>query len=125
MLSRYKIYRGKRPVDDPLPDGVRKDTRWRTRHVLRPEQAVVEAFLETPSDSTWKKFVTSYRELLERRFAADPGPFDQLVAMARRDNVFIGCSCPTQKNPDVNHCHTVLALQFLSEKYPDLEVQYS
>ena len=124
MLARYKIFRGKRPPEDPLPSGIRKDTRWRTHHVLRPEKTIVDKFLETPSDNAaWKKFAAAYHELLEERFAEDQGPFDDLAKLAQDGDVHIGCSCPTQKNPDVNHCHTVLALKFMATKFPNLKVQ--
>lgn len=122
MLARYTMYRGKRPVDDPLPDGVRLDTRRHTRHVLRPEPAHVDAVLVDPSDAAWRRFSAAYRATLRERLAADPGAFETLAERASRDDVFIGCSCPTKKNPDVRRCHTVLALRFMAEHFPDLEV---
>jgi hypothetical protein len=36
--------------------------------------------------------------------------------------VYLGCSCPSRANPDVQRCHTVLALQFMKKKYPKLRV---
>jgi len=122
VLSRYKMFRGKRPADDPLPDGVRIDTRKHTRHFLRPNAETVESYLAAPDGAAWKIFRSEYRAELGKRFATDRGPFDELVEQAQRENVFIGCSCPTAKNPDVQHCHTMLALEFLGERYPDLEI---
>jgi hypothetical protein len=43
--------------------------------------------------------------------------------MAQFHDVWLGCNCPTAKNPDVRRCHTVLALQFMKERYPALEVR--
>ena len=71
MLARYKIYRGKRPADDPLPRGRRMDTRKHTRHVLRPEKAMVERFLSDDSEPAWRRFRDAYLRLLERRFATE------------------------------------------------------
>ena len=42
----------------------------------------------------------------------------------RTEEVYLGCSCPTKKNPNVNHCHTVLALRFMSEHYPALDIVF-
>ena len=47
-----------------------------------------------------------------------------VLKMAKEKDVFLGCSCPTRKNPDVNRCHTVLALQFMKENFPELEVEF-
>jgi uncharacterized protein YeaO (DUF488 family) len=124
MLSRYTIYR-RRPKDaGPLPSGVRKDTRWRTRHVLRPTQELVETFLADPSDEAWEAFREGYLALLADRFADDRRPFDEFAEIAMVEDVYIGCSCPTKKNPDVRHCHTYLSLEFMDAKYPELEVIY-
>ena len=50
MLSRYTMYR-RRPKDAPLlPDGIRKDTRYATKHVLRPTKEIVEAYLADPTE---------------------------------------------------------------------------
>lgn len=124
MLARYKIYRGKLPPGEKLPKGVRQDTRKHTHHCLRPPADVVAAFLADPSEANWKKFAKAYREAVEKRFRSDRQPFDELAELAKRENVYLGCSCPTAKNPDVNHCHTVLALQFMAKHYPDLTVKY-
>ncbi|MDP7742454.1 MAG: hypothetical protein QGF67_13515 [Lentisphaeria bacterium] len=123
MLARYKMYRFSRPADDPLPDGIRKDTRWKTKHCLAPPRPLVETYLSDISDAAWAHFEVAYLELLEQRYADDPGPFEKLAAMAMEKDLFIGCSCPTQKNPNPMHCHTVPALRFLSSKFPDIEIQ--
>lgn len=49
-------------------------------------------------------------------------PFDGL---ARRPDVYLGCSCPTKTNPDVRRCHTWLALEFIRERCPDLDVRFT
>ena len=123
MLARYKIYRGKRPPSEPLPNGIRKDTRHRTKHPLRPTKAIVEALLESPSEMGWQIFRSAYTSLLEDRFREDRSAFDDIAALATDQDVFLGCSCPTQKNPRVDHCHTYLALQFMKQKYPGLDVR--
>jgi hypothetical protein len=124
MLGRYRIVRGRRPPGEPLPDGVRIDVRKHTRHVLRPEAAMVEAFLRAPGGAKqWARFARDYAELLAERHAADAAPFDALAEQARSHDVYIGCSCPTKKQPDVSKCHTVLALRFMRERYPDLEIE--
>jgi hypothetical protein len=124
MLARYKIYRGKRPSGDPLPDGVRQDTRKHTHHCLRPSAKIVTAYLAGPTPQAWKRFAAEYEEILKERFARDRTPFDKLAEQATQDDVYLGCSCPTEKNPDVNHCHTVLALRFLQQHYPRLKVVF-
>ena len=123
MLTRYKIYRGRRPAHDPLPEGIRQDTRKHTQHCLRPDAAAVTAYLANPDPSTWQAFAEEYRRLLQRRHAGDPTPFAALAELAQRDDVYIGCSCPTAKNPNVSQCHTVLALEFMRENYPELTVK--
>jgi hypothetical protein len=122
MLARYTMERGK-PAR-ALPPGIRQDTRKHTRHCLRPAKELVETYLASPGACAWRTFETSYRKLLEGRFQDDRMPFDTLAALARDGDVHIGCSCPTARNPDVNHCHTVLALQFMRRKYPDLDVVF-
>ena len=124
MLGRYKIYRGKRPPEDPLPEGIRQDTRKHTTHCLRPTAEIVAAFLAVPSDEAWERMAGEYLELLEGRFAEDRKPFDALAAQARQATVLLGCNCPTKANPDVNHCHTVEALRFMQAKYPELEIRW-
>jgi hypothetical protein len=122
MLARYSMVRGMPAAE--LPEGTRQDTRMHTRHVLRPERAMVERLLEDPADAAeWKRFAEQYRALLAARFAEDRAPFDALAELARNGDVWLGCSCPTAKNPDVRHCHTALALAFMHARYPDLDVR--
>lgn len=123
MLSRYRIVRGVRPADDPLPEGVRQDTRKHTRHVLRPEAEQVKRLLADPSAQAFERFRAAYLAVLEARFRQDRRPFDALCELARGSDVFLGCNCPTRQQPDIRHCHTYLALGFLRERYPDLDVQ--
>ena len=124
MLARYKMYRGIRPKDDPLPDGVRLDTRKHTTHFLRPTPSMVQSFLDNPQDANWLKFESSYLSLLQERYDKDSRGFDKLAQLASQTDVYIGCSCPTKKNPNVNHCHTVLALRFMQERYARLRVAF-
>ena len=123
MLARYRIIRGKRPPDEPLPDGVRMDTRKHTHHVLAPNAQSVLRFLDDTNEAAYQRFASEYRALLAQRFEAERERFDAIAAAARSSDVYIGCNCPTQKNPDVQHCHTVLALRFMREKYRDLKVR--
>jgi hypothetical protein len=122
MLARYQIVRGKRDAANPLPEGHRMDTRKHTQHILRPDGAEVEALLSDLSPRAFKRFESAYRVLLERRYEAEQTRFDELAQLAREQDVYLGCSCPTAKNPDVKHCHTVLALKFMKRKYPKLQV---
>jgi uncharacterized protein YeaO (DUF488 family) len=124
MLARYKIHRGKLPSGEKLPDGVRQDTRKHTRHCLRPPADMVATFLADPSDVKWEAFAEAYRQVLEQRYKHDRQPFDELAELAKTHNVYLGCSCPTSKNRDVRHCHTVLALKFMKERYPQLPVKF-
>jgi hypothetical protein len=121
MLARYTIKRG--APASTLPHGVRQDTRKHTKHVLRPEPEMVERFLAAPSDAAFESFARGYRALLEQRFQTDRTPFDELAELARDNDVWLGCNCPTRKNPDVRHCHTTLALEFMKKRYPDLDVR--
>ena len=121
MLTRYQMARG--VPASRLPKGVRQDTRKHTRHVLRPSVAIVKAYLAAPSPAAWQRFAKEYRTLLAKRFAEDPGPFDALAGLARKADVYLGCSCPTKQNPSVKRCHTWLALEFFHARYPDLEVR--
>lgn len=122
MLARYKIYRGPRPPQDPLPEGIRKDTRWRPNHILSPSEKLVKKYLADPNEAAWRKFKREYSTLLERRFEKDHSSFVQFAQLAVEQDVFIGCNCPSQTNPDVSHCHTYLALQFMKNKFPELHV---
>lgn len=120
MLGRYQMKRG--APASTLPDGVRQDTRKHTRHPLRPEGALVAAFLG--GELPWEAFAARYRETVAERMCADRGPFDALAALARTDDVYLGCSCPTKQNPDVRRCHTWLALEIMRDAYPALEVRF-
>jgi len=124
MLARYKIHRGKLPQGVRLPDGVRQDTRKHTRHCLRPTDEIVTEYLNNPNANSWLKFSAAYLTVIASRYADDAAPFDELAGLASSEDVYIGCSCPTKNNPDVNHCHTVLALKFMSERYPELRVEF-
>jgi hypothetical protein len=122
MIGRYSIVRGA-PASS-LPSGVRQDTRKHTRHPLRPTKEMVERVLARPDDDArWESFAREYAVLLADRFATDRGPFDALAELARETDVWLGCNCPTAKNPDVRRCHTALALRFLQARYPDLDVR--
>lgn len=122
MLTRYTIIRGKRSPSDPLPDGVRQDTRRHTRHCLRPERAMVDRYLADPTNTAWEEFRQQYLALLDARFASDPEPFRALADLAAAQDVYLGCNCPTRTNPSVWHCHTVLALQFMKSRFPSLYI---
>lgn len=122
MLARYRIVRGKRAPDDPLPEGVRLDVRKHVHHVLSPNAGSVVKLLDDPTPEAFRAFAREYDALLAQRFQKDRAPFDALAARASADDVYIGCSCPTKKNPDVNRCHTVLALRFMKKKYPKLRI---
>jgi uncharacterized protein YeaO (DUF488 family) len=122
MLARYRIVRGARDKADPLPEGIRQDTRKHTRHVLRPSPELVMLLLDDSSDEAFDCFARGYRELLEQRFVKERERIDALAALARRENVYLGCNCPTARQPDVRRCHTVLALQFMRRHYPTLVV---
>jgi hypothetical protein len=107
-----------------VPTGIRQDTRKHTRHCLRPSTGIVVAYLANPCPETWQIFEASYLRIVEDRWKADPTPFDKLAGLATGQNVYIGCSCPTAKNPEVKHCHTVLALKFMKQRYPALDVEF-
>ena len=121
-LSRYQMRRGAKASE--LPAGVRQDTRKHTKHVLRPPAEEVAAYLESPTDDAWRRFRRAYRAALDERWNADLAPFDELAELATREPVHLGCSCPTRKNPSVRRCHTWLALEWMAEKYPDLDVRF-
>jgi hypothetical protein len=84
---------------------------------------MVSAYLAAPSEKAWKTLENDYLKLLEARFARDREPFERLAELATGSDVYLGCSCPTKKNPDVHRCHTVLALRFMQKKYPELTVR--
>ena len=122
MLSRYTIYRRRPRGAPPLPDGVRRDTRHRTQHPLRPTQEMVDTYLADPTDAAWERFREQYSALIGERFQEDRAPFDELAKQAVNEDVYLGCSCPTQKNPIHGRCHTYLALEFMAAAYPEIEV---
>ncbi len=124
MLARYTMYRRRPKEAGPLPEGIRQDSRWRTKHILRPTQDLVETYLDDSTEAGWKAFRSAYQELLESRYQDDPEAFKDLMELATENDVYIGCSCPTKKNPDVRHCHTVLALEFMQQKFPELDVRF-
>jgi len=123
MLGRYTMYRGKRPEDDPRPEGKRQDSRKHTNHCLRPTKEMVTRYQEDRAHYPWGQFEKDYLVTLDQRFHEDSTPFDDLASLARKTDVYIGCSCPTKKNPNVHNCHTVLALRFMHKHYPDLEIE--
>lgn len=123
MLSRYTMSRRHVANGAALPEGIRQDTRWRTHHLLRPTQEIVEAFLQDPA-AEWKHFESAYLKVLEERFQEDPDAFHELAALATDNDVWLGCNCPTQKNPDVEHCHTWLALTFMKKHFSRLNVVF-
>lgn len=98
------------------------DTRKHTHHVLRPDGDEVEKFLTDLSGAAFEHFAAAYLRTIERRFAADRAPFDEIAELAEAEDVYLGCNCPTAKQPQVQHCHTVLALGFMKKKYPKLHV---
>lgn len=120
MLTRYTMKRGVAAAE--LPPGIRQDTRKHTRHPLRPEKELVARYLEDPSDSAWNEFERSYLAELDKRFVKDRAPYDSLAELAADNDVHLGCNCPTAKNPIAGRCHTYLALEFMSRKYPGLRV---
>lgn len=124
MLARYTMYRRRPKEAGPLPEGIRQDSRWRTKHILRPTQEIVEAHLSDATDAGWESFRAAYFPILEERYETDPASFEKLAKLASENAVFIGCSCPTKKNPEVYRCHTVLALEFMQKKFPELEVVF-
>ena len=122
MLARYHIVRGKRDPSDPLPAGHRMDTRMHTKHVLRPDADEVAKFLAEGDSAAFKHFRTAYLGALEQRFEAERERFDEIAELAKEEDVYLGCNCPTAKQPNVQHCHTALALGFMKKKYPKLRV---
>lgn len=96
---------------------------WRTKHPLRPTETIVKEFLTAPSEQAWRRFRAAYVELLAQRFSEDRSPFDKLAELAKTMDVYLGCSCPTELNPRIDHCHTFLALRFMKRKYPSLDVR--
>jgi hypothetical protein len=85
---------------------------------------MVRKFLSSQASYPWERFEQDYFQVLESRFREDRTPFDKLAELASHQDVYIGCSCPTEKNPDVYHCHTLLALRFMQQHYPGLKVLF-
>ena len=125
LLSRFKIYfwLTPRPDDDPMPDGLTPDIRAHRDHLLSPTREMVHAFLAEPTLEAWNALEKMYAEMLESRFVTRRDEFDELAFTAMMCDVFLGCSCPTKTNSDVRKCHTVLAIKFMKEKYPDLPIE--
>ena len=93
------MYR-RRPKDaGPLPEGIRQDTRYRTRHVLRPTKEIVEAYLADPSDAAWHAFVREYLALLSGRFREDRARFDELAPPGRRKRCIPWLQLPDEEEP--------------------------
>ena len=107
-----------------MPDGIRKDTRSYRNHILSPSEPLVKEYLAAPNEAAWRKFKREYLKLLERGFKKDHSSFVKFAQLAIEQDVFIGCSCPTKVNPDITHCHTYLALQFMKKKFPKLHVVF-
>ena len=74
MLARYKLYRGSRADDDPLPVGIRQDSRKHTGHCLRPSEEAVAEYLASGDESAWRIFAADYAQTLADRLAEDPTP---------------------------------------------------
>ena len=122
ILGRYTMRQFPDENVGPPPVGIHKDTRKHQNHCLSPTPEMVKKYLSDPTAGAWTIFRSSYLELLEKHFAERKSEFDELANLAMKDDVYIGCSCPTKNNPSVYHCHTVLALQFMKEIYPQLTV---
>lgn len=120
MLARYQMCRGR----SPIVQGIRQDTRKHTRHCLRPDEQMVTDYLNQVTHEAWLNFADAYQALIAARFVADRRPFDALAELASQQDVYLGCSCPTKKNPNVRHCHTMLALEFMQKNYPELPVEF-
>jgi len=112
-----------RSSHDPLPQGIRISTLHKTEHCFAQTKEIVQVYLEKPTSENWDIYVKKYIALLEHRFIERRKEFEEIADLAMNNNVFIGCYCPTKKNPDVYRCHTVLALKFMKDKYPDLIVK--
>jgi len=122
VLARYTIVRG--APSSSLPRGIRQDTRKHTRHVLRPTKELVDSVLgRGATEEAWAEYPARYRAILDERFAANRKPFDRIAMFARFHDVHLGCNCPSSKNPDVRRCHTIVALAYMKERYPDLDVR--
>jgi hypothetical protein len=90
--------------------------------VLRPTPELVTRFLEDPSERGFRNFRRDYLALLRERWKTERNAFDALASRATAGDVFIGCNCPTHRQPDVLRCHTSIALEFIASHYPKLSV---
>ena len=94
------------------------------------ECAMALPFILVGSASLWTRpqsgsaiLACVHLALLRTRYGSDPTAFERVAKLARDQNVYLGCNCPTKHNPDVRRCHTVLALQFMAERFPDLQIE--
>jgi hypothetical protein len=123
MLGRFQLKRG---VAYPKAKGAQfKDTRKHTSHVLAPPTPLVKAYFQSPTLEAWQKFQTGYLQALRERFRKTPERFEELRELATSGDYYLGCNCPTTKNPFPCRCHTIVAIEFLKELYPDLEVDFN
>ena len=109
---------------EPDVQGLRMDTRKHTRHCLRPSNEIVTRLLSPDDDFSWSEFRVGYLRIVRERFKLDRAPFQLLAEKAAQEDVYLGCSCPTKRNPNVYHCHTILALEFMQENFPHLDVLF-
>jgi len=98
------------PPHVPLPNGIIHRATKNTNHCLAPTDEIVQKYLMNPTQENWSIYETKYFDLLELRFKNRRKEFDELAKLATENDVYIGCFCPTKKNPDVYRCHTVLAI---------------
>ncbi len=118
MLSRKKIlYRHKIPTNVV-------NTTWAVKHFLSPSKEMVDKYIGSPSVEAWEEYKKLYLDLIKIRFSNNPLPFERLAKQAIDEDVYLGCYCPTKINPDVYKCHTILALKFMEQHYPDLDVVF-
>lgn len=123
MLGRFQI---KRKVAFPRASGsVFKDSRKHTSHVFAPAKELVISYLRNPTLESWQTFQREYIRILRERLLSMPEKFEGIHRHAESGNYYIGCNCPTRTNPFLCRCHTVLALEFMKETYPDLEVDFT
>jgi hypothetical protein len=74
---------------------------------------MVEDFLANPNDEAWLRFRDGCHALLKTRQLEEPERFVELASLSSDNDVLIGCSCPTAKQPHIERCHTWLALEFM------------
>ncbi|MBK7092877.1 MAG: hypothetical protein IPH59_14355 [bacterium] len=126
MLARYQIPPRfhKIPPGDPALKGTRLDTRKNHNYVFCPTPEMVEAYFNDMTPKGWKLFTKNYRRLLQERFETRREEFDKWATVAAESDLFLGCSCPTERNPNLEQCHTWLALEFMQKKYPKLKIEF-